>query len=93
MESCVQEQERMAEEPIAQTETKKKQHSISPVLKFRLVICAAVGVFAIALKMLGGSGYEQIHEWYDKYASDPVTVTDSSNSEFLNQVFNEASGR
>ena len=54
----------------------QKRNGVSPVVKLRLIICAAVCVCAVMLKMHGGEVYEKVRSEYFDYVEKSV-VTES----------------
>ena len=60
---------------------------ISPVVRFRLAVCAAAAVCACLIKMYGGSIYERVKEVYIDYSRQTiVSQRDIDNSEFMQAV-------
>ncbi len=73
--------------PVSESKQKK---TLSPVLRSRLLICAAAAVAAAVVKMIGGSVYENIRDIYLQYEQDTIAVElDRSAGELIGAAEND----
>ncbi len=95
----IEQQDTPEPEYYAQTKEIKKSgafapFSVSPVIKFRLILSILVVLAAYIIKLIGGNTFDTVREKYTELMNDTVVIDESKdNTDFIRAAENDFSSR